>query len=198
MSGARPPRLRWASLLGVVCAVSSACSDADEGPGTAAPDTGPERVADTARVACDGQTVTPEQAEAERAVLDLVNQERARGARCGGQQLAATTPLTFHTSLLCAARSHSLDMATRDYFDHDSPEGQSPFERMNEAGYDFSNAGENIALGSSTPESVMDQWMNSEGHCKNIMNPQFEDFGVGLASGNNRTYWTQTFGRPPR
>jgi uncharacterized protein YkwD len=175
-----------------------ACADESDGPGSTAPDLGPENVADTTDLACDGQNASAEDTEAERRVLDLVNQERARGARCGSDAMPATGPLTFHTSLVCAARSHSADMARRDYFDHESPEGQSPFERMNEAGYQFSAAGENIALGGPEPESVMQQWMNSDGHCRNILGGDFEDFGVGLASAGGRTYWTQTFGRSAR
>lgn len=184
--------------LVLVLGLSAACSSEDAGPGSATPDVGAANVADTTALTCDGQTASNDDAEAERRVLDLVNQQRARGALCGSAQMPATVPLTFHTSLVCAARSHSADMADRDYFAHDSPEGQSPFERMNDAGYEFTVAGENIAIGSAEPEAVMQQWMNSADHCRNILGSDFEDFGVGLAHAEGRTYWTQTFGRSIR
>lgn len=130
----------------------------------------------------------------EVSVLDLVNQRRGEGANCGSEgSFGPADPLTLEPALLCAARAHSLDMAERDYFSHDTPDGVSPWDRMEQAGYNFSRAGENIARGQPSPDSVISSWMGSDGHCANIMNPAFTHIGVGYYQGN---YWTQTFGRP--
>ncbi|MCH9687620.1 MAG: CAP domain-containing protein [Deltaproteobacteria bacterium] len=141
---------------------------------------------------------TMEEAAFERAVLDLVNQARASGANCGGMEFGPTTPLSMESRLRCAARVHSLDMATRGFFDHQNPQGQSPFDRMEEAGYEYRAAGENIAAGQSSPEPVVAGWLDSPGHCSNIMNPDFADLGVGYAPGGTEApfphYWTQVFG----
>jgi uncharacterized YkwD family protein len=124
----------------------------------------------------------------ESQVVTLVNQERAK-AGCGA--------LTVDSRLTTAARGHSQDMATRNYFDHNTPEGVDPFTRMTKAGYHWRGAGENIAEGQSNPASVMTAWMNSAGHRANILNCSFKNIGVGLAYNSRHTpYWTQDFGRP--
>lgn len=65
---------------------------------------------------------------------------------------------------------------------------------MKAAGITYSSAGENIAAGQSSPQNVMDSWMNSPGHRKNILNPDFEYIGVGLARGGSYgIYWAQEF-----
>ncbi len=129
----------------------------------------------------------------ETEVLAIVNEERSFGAVCGGQSFGPAGPLSGREELVCAARKHSKDMAESDYFAHVNLQGQSPFDRMQEAGYSFSTAGENIAAGQQSPQAVMQAWMNSPGHCSNIMNPSFTELGVGYYQGN---YWTQNFGTP--
>jgi uncharacterized protein YkwD len=131
-------------------------------------------------------------------VLTLVNARRAAGATCGTTVMAPVGPLTNEPHLRVAARCHSLDMAVNAYFDHNSKDGRTPWQRIADAGY--TNArwqGENIAAGYASPADVVTGWMNSEGHCKNIMTGQFVDTGVGyafLSSSPYRSYWTQDFG----
>ena len=121
-------------------------------------------------------------------VVTLVNQERAK---------AGCKALTVDSRLVTAARGHSQDMATRNYFDHNTPEGVTPWTRITNAGYRFSSAAENIASGQTTPASVMTAWMNSQGHRENILNCNLRNIGVGLAYNAKHTpYWTQDFGTP--
>jgi len=123
-------------------------------------------------------------------VLDLVNVERAK---------VGCQPVTADSRLAAAARGHSVDMATRDYFDHDTPDGVKFGTRITNAGYAWSTAGENIAAGQSTPAEVMKSWMNSPGHRANILNCAYRNLGVGLAystTASYRTYWTQDFAAP--
>ncbi len=123
---------------------------------------------------------------AEGAVLTLVNQERAK---------AGCQPLTSDSRLVTAARQHSQDMADRNYFDHTTPDGVAFDKRITNAGYRWSNAGENIAKGQKDAAAVMQAWMNSPGHRANILNCKFKNIGVGLAYDSKRTpYWTQDFG----
>jgi uncharacterized protein YkwD len=121
-------------------------------------------------------------------VVTLTNQQRA-AAGCG--------PLNSNPNLTTAAQGHSADMAANHYFDHDSQNGDTPWDRMNAAGYTgWTLAGENIAEGQTTPQDVMDAWMHSEGHRANILNCAFNDIGVGYAvSDNGDRYWTQDFGQ---
>lgn len=131
-------------------------------------------------------------------VLNLVNELRQRGAVCGSTRKGPTTTLRLNYLLEDAAQLHSEDMAANDYFSHESADGTTFVERVQEAGYDnYEFLGENIAVGYSDAQSVVDAWMSSEGHCNNIMNPDFEELGVGIAENevDNRYYWVQEFGR---
>ncbi len=88
-------------------------------------------------------------------------------------------------------------MAARSYFDHDSPEGQTPAGRARAAGYPSAMVGENIAAGKATPQQTMEQWMLSPRHCANIMNARYQRLGVGYAFGRGSKYshyWVQVFG----
>lgn len=102
--------------------------------------------------------------------------------------------LCCHAGLGDVARDHSADMAFRDFFDHTNPDGQTPWDRMDEAGVTgWSGAGENIAYGYPTPEAVQEGWMNSPGHRANILSDGFSHVGVGLYNDNGTLYWTQVF-----
>ncbi|MFF9144646.1 CAP domain-containing protein [Streptomyces sp. NPDC014861] len=124
------------------------------------------------------------QSSAADEVISLVNAERAK-AGCG--------PLTANATLARAAQGHSADMAARDYFDHTNPDGDGPGERVTAAGYPWSTYGENIAMGQTTAEQVMEGWMNSPGHRANILNCDFKEIGVGVHT-DGGPYWTQVFG----
>ena len=144
----------------------------------------------------------PEWVQFEEEVLLLVNENRSRTADCGVEgTFAAAPPLAMNPILRCSARLHSFDMFERGYFEHDNPDGINPFQRMAAAGFVGSGGGENIALGQTTPEQVMDAWMDSDGHCANVMRPNFTLIGVGYHPGMGRqssNYWTQNFGAPAR
>ncbi|WP_018349932.1 sigma-70 family RNA polymerase sigma factor [Longispora albida] len=121
----------------------------------------------------------------EMQVLAITNQRRAE-AGCG--------PLHWDDKLAKAAAGHSTDMANRGYFDHNTPEGVTPWDRAKAAGY-MEPAAENIAAGNASAEATMKQWMNSPGHKANILNCSFKALGVGRATGGPyRYYWTQVFG----
>lgn len=118
-------------------------------------------------------------------VLELVNEERAKeGAK----------PLALDNNLCAVAAMHSEDMVARNFFSHENPDGASPFDRMKAYGIRFMAAAENIAAGQTTPEQVMDSWMNSSGHRKNILNNAYGKIGIGIAMGGGYgIYWTQCF-----
>jgi len=118
-------------------------------------------------------------------IVRLVNIERQKG---GLQPFTASSPLSN------VARKKSEDMAIKNYFSHTSPTYGSPFEMMKSFGIKYNTAGENIAKGQLSAQSVVTAWMNSEGHRANIMNPSFKVIGVGhYQSSNGTNYWTQMF-----
>ena len=121
----------------------------------------------------------------EQQVVNLVNAERAK---------AGLKPLKADWELARVARFKSEDMRDNRYFDHNSPIYGTPFQMMKSFGINYRSAGENIAAGQTTAESVMKAWMNSPGHKKNILSPSFTHIGVGYAKGGSYGhYWTQQF-----
>ncbi len=161
----------------------------------------------------------------EQMILELVNRARldpaAEAARDGidlnegvpaNQTISATSkqPLAMNETLLGVARAHSQDMIDRDYFAHNTPEGVTPFQRMTSAGYNWTTAGENIALSTTTGTVTqqmtidlhrllfVDAGEDGRGHRVNILNGNFQEIGVGQVTGNyqgrNATALTQDFG----
>ncbi|MFJ5714471.1 CAP domain-containing protein [Neobacillus sp. NPDC093127] len=118
----------------------------------------------------------------EQKVVDLTNQERAKNG---------LPALKVDLTLSKMAHEKSRDMSANGYFSHTSPTYGSPFDMMKKYGITYRYAGENIAMGQRTPEEVVKAWMNSEGHRKNILNPNYNYIGVGYVSQGN--YWTQEF-----
>lgn len=141
---------------------------------------------------------SPSAAAFEDQVLTLVNQRRAAGALCGDTAFAPAEPLTMSPALRTAARGHSEDMAAHSYFSHVGLDGRTVDYRIRDAGYAGPSLwGENIAAGQATPASVIDSWMGSPGHCRNIMSSRFTALGVGYAFRAGSPYghyWTQAFG----
>jgi uncharacterized protein YkwD len=104
--------------------------------------------------------------------------------RQNGLTAFATDPL-----LNAVAQAHAEDMLRRHFFDHDTPEGVTPFRRMELAGVSFRAAAENIAMGTTDPRKVFDMWLASPGHRRNLLNKTYGRHGVGFAGG----YWVHDF-----
>jgi hypothetical protein len=131
-------------------------------------------------------------------VLVETNRARAAGATCDQDVFAPAGPLEMNEFLRYSARLHARDMGTNNYFEHASQDGRTPTERMRQAGFEGGGpTGENIAAGQKTPAAVVEGWMNSPGHCRNIMDPDYRIIGVGfsLVEGSSfGEYWVQNFG----
>ncbi|XKE93992.1 S-layer homology domain-containing protein [Metaplanococcus flavidus] len=118
-------------------------------------------------------------------VLNLVNQERAK---------VGAPAVRLHKGLQDAALLKSKDMADNNYFSHQSPTYGSPFDLLKLRGISYTAAGENIAAGQRSAESVMSSWMNSPGHRANILNKDYTHLGVGIYKGGSYgIYHTQLF-----
>ncbi|MEU4394140.1 CAP domain-containing protein [Kribbella sp. NPDC023855] len=127
---------------------------------------------------------------AEAQVLQLTNNERSK-AGCG--------PLRTNSALTRAADLHASDMVAQHYFDHTSLDGRSPFDRMKAAGFTGGAMAENIAVGYKSAAAVVEGWMNSEGHRKNILNCDYTMIGIGYDAGQVKPdwgngSWVQNFG----
>ncbi|SEB09722.1 uncharacterized protein, YkwD family [Thalassobacillus cyri] len=159
------------------------------GGDTAAPDRGNDNAPQQNQAQPEQNQTQPKQNQPQgdindiqRQVVELTNQERKKNG---------LKPLKIDQEVTEVAQEKSEDMSENDYFSHNSPTYGSPFDMMKDFGVDYTRAAENIAAGQQTPESVVDGWMNSAGHRKNILNGQLTHIGVGYDKDGN--YWTQMF-----
>ena len=125
-------------------------------------------------------------------LVDLTNDSRADEASLG--------PLTINPVLQVAAQLKANDMAEKSYFAHTSPEGISPWHWFEEAGYNYLNAGENLAVNFVDSEDVVQAWLDSPSHRANILNGSFREIGIatseGFYKGQKVVFVVQLFGTP--
>ncbi|MFK0291245.1 sigma-70 family RNA polymerase sigma factor [Streptomyces sp. NPDC090442] len=129
----------------------------------------------------------PTPPDLEEHVTALVNRQRAQ-AGCG--------PLRIDPRLHNAAQRHSADMATRNYYEHVSPDGVGPDARITAAGYEWSRWGENLDRGPASPAAVVDDWMGDTPHRDNLLDCKFTAVGIGIAHGPQGPWWTQDLAAP--
>ena len=131
--------------------------------------------------------------------LQLVNEVRARGTRCGGLSFGPAPAVRLSETLAAVALGHAADMARHDYFEHADLAGRTPADRVRAAGYQEKLVGENIAYGPTSADEVVQGWLDSPGHCENIMNPKFAEMGIAYAAGQaskRGLYWVQLLVAP--
>lgn len=127
-------------------------------------------------------------------ILEEINKARAKSCKCGDQRFKGAPPLAWDERLEQAARLHAEDMMKNDFFSHTDSKGTAPAERVTNAGFEWRMVGENIAKGELDEVEVIQGWLNSPNHCKNIMEPGFTHVAVAVSS--DGLYWVQVFGTP--
>ena len=98
-----------------------------------------------------------------------------------------------------AALAQAQDMSAHEHFEHEGTDGSTPAQRVSRTGYQWLNVGENIAAGAATADEVVTGWLDSPGHCKNIMTAAYTEMGIAYAADPKTKagiYWSQVFGRP--
>jgi uncharacterized protein YkwD len=131
--------------------------------------------------------------------LQLVNEVRARGARCGERSFGPAPPVKLSATLAGVAFGHADDMAKHNYFEHEDLTGRSPADRVRAVGYAEKLVGENIAYGPKSADEVVQGWLDSPGHCENIMDPRFAEMGIAYAAGQasrRGLFWVQLLVAP--
>ena len=131
--------------------------------------------------------------------LQLVNNVRARGTHCGQELFGPAPPVALSGTLQGVAFGHASDMADNNYFEHEDLQGKSPSDRVRATGYQEKLVGENIAYGPKSVDEVVQGWLDSPGHCENIMDPRFAEMGVGYATSRDSKhalYWVQVLATP--
>ncbi|MBC8053266.1 MAG: CAP domain-containing protein [Sphingobacteriaceae bacterium] len=127
--------------------------------------------------------------------LKQINKVRLEGCKCGDMFMPPVEPLTWNNELQLSALGHAQDMARNRYFSHVSKNGDKIKERITAAGYTYNGyqsftIGENIAYNQRSIREVMDGWLKSPSHCRNLMNPAFKEVGIAMQN----YYWVQDFG----
>lgn len=127
--------------------------------------------------------------QSENTYTDLINEvyEITNNYR----SLVGVSSLTLDSSLVKAASIRAKELS--DSFSHTRPNGSSCFTVLSELGISYGTAGENIAAGYSSPQSVMEGWRSSSGHYQNIISSKFKKIGIGVNIINNQYYWVQIF-----
>lgn len=139
------------------------------------------------------QTINP--SAFKRDFLKSINSARQKGCTCGNTYMPPAPPMIWNDQLEIAAIGHAEDMYDKNHFSHTSKNGRTVEDRILAAGYTYKGyrsfaIGENIAQGQMSIAEVMKGWIKSEGHCKNLMNPQYREVGVAMYN----DYWVQDFG----
>jgi uncharacterized protein YkwD len=136
-------------------------------------------------------------AEISARALELVNAARAQRRKCGNTTFQPAPPLKLAPLLERAALAHAKDMAQHSSFTHIGSDGSRPADRVTRTGYSWRNVAENIAAAAPDVETVVQGWLDSPGHCTNIMGPQFKEMGIAYVvnpRSKEEIYWAQVFG----
>lgn len=136
-----------------------------------------------------GTVVLSEGAAVFQQMISDINDLRAEGCRCGTINMPPVGPLQWNDQIAMAAAEHSADMAQAGVLNHTGTDGSDAGDRLKRNGYDWRSYGENIASGFTNMDAVLQAWIDSPGHCRNLMNASFQEIGIAR-QGN---YWTQVF-----
>ena len=127
-------------------------------------------------------------------MLDKVNELRSAGCYCGRKYMEPVSELDWSNSLRESAFRHAKDMQIRRYFSHYSKEGKDVGNRLDEVGYSWEIAGENLGEGQRSFDEVFIDWIKSPEHCRMMMEPRVEEMGIARYG----KYWVQHFGKQIR
>ncbi len=132
-------------------------------------------------------------------MLTRINAARAQGRACGNDNFPAVASVKWNNKLQSAAEVHSLDMTAHNFFSHTGSDGSSVSARADAQSYDWVAIGENIAAGQETAQEVIEGWLSSEGHCRNLMSSNYTEIAVACIADENTDYtryWTNVLGAP--
>ena len=175
-------------------AAESAAPSSQSATGSGAASTG-----NTATAASTSTTTATDKAFADR-VLESINAVRAVARKCGAVDYPAVGAVKWNSQAEQASLAHAQWLQQNNAFSHAGANGSTVGDRLTATGYVWQTVGENIAAGYPDLASVMAGWVDSPGHCVNLMNGQFTDLGVSLVPGTSantyKTYWGMVLARP--
>ncbi|MEM7256122.1 MAG: CAP domain-containing protein [Pseudomonadota bacterium] len=160
--------------------------------GTNAPVIDASLVANASSVSCEAPLATFRDT-----MVAMVNESRMSARQCGASAAPAVGVVQWNDQLADAAVVHAQDMVSVNFFSHTGSNGLSVADRAEAAGYDWRAVGENIAAGQRDIEEVHQGWLDSAGHCRNIMNSLYTEIGAACVNGDATdfgSYWVVVFG----
>ena len=126
-----------------------------------------------------------------KAILNEVNELRAKGCKCGGEFQKPVAPVIWNETLFQSAINHAKEMSKYNFFSHFSRSGKNIGQRLTAIGYPWKVVGENIGEGQRHFSQVMEDWIKSETHCKMLMDKRVNEMAVA----RYKKYWVQHFGK---
>ncbi len=145
--------------------------------------------------ACEAQSIENlMNSRDKREMTRLVNQARKQGVYCGKTWKKPVGAIKWDDQLEKSALDKSYDMYKNNYFAHSSPDGKNLSDRLKKINYAWWTIGENLAKGPTSVKQTVENWLKSEGHCINIMKPEYTHFGAA----HYGDYWTQVFAKPKK
>ena len=129
-------------------------------------------------------------------LLSEINALRTKGCKCGRKRMAKVAPLTWNDKLEYSAYLHAKEMNDYNYFGHRSRSGEDVGDRVDKIGYKWRNVGENLAVGQTNFKEALKDWLESDSHCRMIMDPKMSEMGLAKVG----RYWVHHFGTlmPPK
>jgi uncharacterized protein YkwD len=126
----------------------------------------------------------------QKKMVQQINHIRNSKRRCGKRTFAAARTIKWNSKLTIAAQGHAKDMAWNDRLSHTGSDGSSVRARVERSGYRWQIVAENIAAGRQDSEQVLSSWLESPGHCANLMNPDVTDIGAACFRNKESRYGT--------
>ena len=193
---------RSTAVVALAAGVLAACGGADDtvlGSAGGTPTAQSEASAADPAAAAASTATAADKSFADR-TLEAVNAARAVARKCGTVDYPAVGPLKWNVQAEQAALAHAQYLQQNNLFSHTGANGSTVGARLTATGYVWSTVGENIAAGYVDLATVIQGWLDSPGHCVNLMNGNFVDLGVALVPGTSsntyRTYWGMVLARP--
>lgn len=187
---------------GTPAAAPGASASEQSGPAASAPSSPSSTTVATAPPAnsATGPVPAPVSKTFADQTLERINAARAIARKCGTADAPAVGPMVWHAQTELAALAHAQYLQQNNQFSHTGSGGSSVGDRLTATGYVWQTVGENIAAGYTDLATVLQGWLDSPGHCVNLMNGSFTDLGVALVNGTSsntyRTYWGMVLARP--
>jgi len=122
-------------------------------------------------------------------MLEIVNQVRSEGCKCGRRYMPPVPPVQWNTKLEKAATSHVKDMNTNKFLGHKGSDRSKISERIDAAGYDWMAVGENVSWGPRSVKEAVLGWKDSAGHCMTLMSSSYNEMGAA----KDGKFWVQNF-----